>query len=140
MQTFNADGAVESKPLHAPLFAFQFEGATFHCPCVEPDGKTACLPTRYGFVEWHTGGGCMAYGLELGDGQYLLVTAFDDEMPVIGNAAEEVTIGLYDAEGMPLAYATLNEWGADACTGWDGSKDAPWLEEDEADDEADDDE
>lgn len=49
----------------------------------------------------HTGGGCMAWQIDLPDGTHLLLTDDGGGEPPAA-ADDEVTVGWYDAEGQPM--------------------------------------
>lgn len=52
------------------------------------------LMKSYDFEEWHTGGGCKAYRLELEDGRVILITDYDSYIPM--RWSDKVLVGLYD--------------------------------------------
>lgn len=93
----------DSKPYDLAVMGIPSPFGVVANPLRSVDGLRDVSPENYEFVEWETGGGCLAYRLDLADGGYLLLTDSggaglpdpdDDDSPMLGR---------YDAEGDPVA-------------------------------------
>lgn len=108
----NSTPSENELPLNVNIFAFQHDGKVVINPFAELDGVTPCLPDYYGFEIWPNGGTLWRYGLTLPDGGTLVITC-DDNLPVLADYEEMpelVNIGRYDANGDPVAIASLSEY------------------------------
>lgn len=87
------------------LLSFVWQDMEIRHPMLS-DGLTESVsPEVYGFNVWSTGGGCAAYGLNLPDGGYLLLTDEDGLcLPEQGDAV----LGRYNANGECLALINLD--------------------------------
>lgn len=82
------------------------DGSVVANPLRSADGLRDVSPENYGFFEWETGGGCLAYRLNLADGGCLLLTDSsgaglpdpdDDDSPMLGRYnAEHESVALVD--------------------------------------------
>lgn len=99
MIRYNAAGGWVTTGYNAELMAF---GGVFN-PLRTADDSADCCAEGYGFVLTNTGGGCMAYQLDLPDGRYLLLT--DSEGCEVPSPSDDESpmLGLYSPEGDPLA-------------------------------------
>lgn len=90
-------------PYNAELLSITVDGVVIYNPLRTPDDSADCSPERYGFQVWETGGGCLAWGLNLPNGHTLLVTDADGmHLPEEGDE-ESPIIGRSDADGYDVA-------------------------------------
>jgi hypothetical protein len=71
-----------------------------HIVNTQPDLDPVRLLDDYGFISWHSGGGCMAYALFLPDDSHVLVT--DDDGANLPKRMGEAMVGRYDNEGAEI--------------------------------------
>lgn len=111
MKKLQDDGRYADAPYEQELLAFEFEGTEIRNPYESECGRFEVDPKSYGFVEHHTGGGCMALLKDLGDGAYLLITDSDGcaipEKGDDGYDMSDICIGRFNVEGEQLAYISL---------------------------------
>jgi hypothetical protein len=74
MKLFNEQEESTEVPYDAELLSITVDGAVIYNPCRTPDDSAFCTPERYGFEVWETGGGSVAWGLMLPNGDCLLLT------------------------------------------------------------------
>lgn len=104
----NAAGEHVPAPYDPALLAFIHEGTEIRNPYVSPDGRTLVNPVvAYGFVEYHTGGGCMALMRLHTEGRFFYVA---QDGSYIGDPQDwrECAISVHDPEGNELAYCELS--------------------------------
>jgi hypothetical protein len=83
---------------------FTFNDTAITNPTASECGRFEVSPEHYGFAVADTGGGCTAWRKEMPDGSYFLITDADGATHWYGNF---IAFGEYDADGCPLAFATL---------------------------------
>lgn len=95
---------LDTKPSQAAAdLAIQEAAADAYTAYMERAPESAATATRdlvarHGFEIWHTGGGCLAWGMALDEGGELLLT--DDDGGITAEVDAPVwSIGRYDAEG-----------------------------------------
>ena len=104
------DGTRVEVPYMPELMAFEHEGARIRDPLMSPCGQKWVPATTYGFEEYHTGGGCMAYRKVLPGGRYLLLTDEGGcDIPETREEADEAVLGLYSEAGDELACVILRD-------------------------------
>ncbi|WP_282366404.1 hypothetical protein [Pseudomonas sp. PS02290] len=106
MMLTDATGTVTPVPYDPALLAFVHEGTEIRNPYVSPDGRTLVSPLIYGFVEYHTGGGCMALMRPHTEGRSLYLVQ-DGAYIADPQDWRECVISLSDEEGDELAYCDL---------------------------------
>jgi hypothetical protein len=103
----DAAGEQVPAPYDPALLAFIHEGTEIRNPYVSPDGRTLVNPvSAYGFVEYHTGGGCMALMRPHTEGRVIFLTQ-DGIYIADPQDWRECLIALCDAEGNDIAYCDL---------------------------------
>lgn len=103
----DAAGEHVPAPYDPVLLAFIHEGTEIRNPYVSPDGRTLVNPvSAYGFVEYHTGGGCMALMRPHTEGRVLYLTQ-DGIYIADPQDWRECVISVSDAEGNDLAHCEL---------------------------------
>lgn len=103
----DASGEHVPAPYDPALLAFIHEGTEIRNPYVSPDGRTLVNPVEaYGFVEYHTGGGCMSLMLTHTDGRVFYLTQ-DGTYIADPQDWRECTIFVCDADENELAYCEL---------------------------------
>lgn len=58
----------------------------------------------YGYYLWHSGGGCFALRRDFPNGDYVLVTDNDVEVPIEETSDTKWQLGIYTADGDSLLY------------------------------------
>lgn len=106
MVLMDATGEDSPAPYEPALLAFIHEGTEIRNPYISPDGRTLVSPLIYGFVEYHTGGGCMALMRPHTEGRFLYLTQ-DGIYIADPQDWRECVISLVDEEGNDLAYCDL---------------------------------
>lgn len=100
-------GAITHAPYDPALLAFIHEGTEIRNPYVSPDGRTLVNPVlAYGFVEYHTGSGCMALMRPHTEGRVLFLVQ-DGAYIADPQDWRECIISVNDAEDNELAYCEL---------------------------------
>jgi hypothetical protein len=103
----DAAGEHVPAPYDPALLAFIHEGTEIRNPYVSPDGRTLVSPVSvYGFVEYHTGGGCMALMRPHSERRVFYLTQ-DGIYIADPQDWRECVISVSDAEGNDLAYCDL---------------------------------
>lgn len=107
---YNPDGTSYQAPYEDDVLSFEFEGISIRNPMLSECGRGPVDPKYYGFEEYHTGGGCMAYRLELPGGDYFLLTDGDGcGLPHCVEDAETAILGRYNSEGDTIALITVGD-------------------------------
>jgi hypothetical protein len=106
MTFYLPDGTTELRQYDPDLLSFEHEGYQIRDPMQSECSRFHIDPRKYGFEEYHTGGGCMALIKDLPSGEYLLLTDENgDDIPAIGD--QEALLGRYTTEGEPVALITV---------------------------------
>jgi hypothetical protein len=94
-----------------------------------------CSATVYGFEATHTGGGCIAYRLDLPNGDQLLLTDEDGSaLPDDPLDAVDAILGRYNEGGEPIAYVRVGDIplavaeAVDAIPAGEGPDEEQWIE------------
>ena len=91
------------------VLAFEHEGREIRNPLQDSEGCWT-NPTVYGFYVQQTGGGCIAYQLDLPNGDYLVLTSEDgSDLPDKPEDAEDAVLGRYTKDGDHLADIDLRD-------------------------------
>lgn len=105
----DAEGVITHAPYDPALLAFIHEGTEIRNPYVSPDGRTLVSPVeQYGFVEYHTGGGCMSLMRPHTEGRVFYLTQ-DGAYIADPQDWRECTMFVCDADENELAYCELAE-------------------------------
>lgn len=124
----DAMGNTSSAPYDPALLAFNHEGTEIRNPYVSPDGRYLVSPLIYGFVEYHTGGGCMALMRPHTDNRVLYLTQ-DGIYIADPKDWRECVISVSDAEGNELAYCDLTAVPSSSDAGHQNAGDNPLCPE-----------
>ena len=86
------------------------DGLQVRNPLLALSESFAASPEGWGFHEWQSGGGCMAWRLDLEGGDYLLLTdASGCYLPDEPDDFETALLGRYTSNGDPVALIDIGD-------------------------------
>lgn len=84
------------------------DGLQVRNPMLALSEQFSASPEGWGFVKYHSGGGCMAYRLDLEDGDYLLLTdSSGSDLPDQPSDYEGAMLGRYSSAGETIALVNV---------------------------------